>query len=147
MRVSNRLADLGEDRNESPVVGGFGFEQVGECLALDEFHCQKGSSVRQCADVVNRRNRGVLKLTCDADFVEKPARSRRTGRNVFPQKLDRDIATEGDFSRAIDDSHPTSADFFEEFVAWWGDRGCGSTCTDGQFNCLFGEIWQAVRDG
>ena len=74
--VADRLADLLEHRQEPAAVGrrvGPPSEQVVEGLALDELHRQERPAVGQRADLVDRRDAGVLQLAGDPGLVEEPA--------------------------------------------------------------------------
>src|SRR5437870_2698779 len=76
-------------------------QQVGEGVALDELHGEEWPSVRQGAEVVDRRNRGVLELAGDARLVEEAPGCRRVDREAVLKELDRDSAIEGDFPGPI----------------------------------------------
>src|SRR5262249_13376533 len=123
--VGDRLADLGEDRDEPAAVGGFGRQQGGEGVALDQLHHQERAAVGERADVVDGGDGRVLELGGDAGLVEEPGGGRRVGPVAGLQELDGHVAVEGDLAGAVDDAHPAGADLFEKFVARHRRGGCG----------------------
>ena len=80
--VPDRLAHLLEHRQEPPAVGrrvGPLLEQLVERPPLDELHRQERPAVGQGADLVDRRDAGVLELAGDPRLVEEPAGGERVG--------------------------------------------------------------------
>ena len=111
--VRHRLADLLEDRHEPAAVGrrvGPAFEQLVEGLALDQLHGQERPAVGQRAEVVNRRDGGVLQLAGDAGLVGEAAGRPGFGAVLLLQHLDGDFAAEGGVGGAVDDAHAAAGD-------------------------------------
>ena len=91
--IGDCLADLLEHRDEigraarangrvrarTRVITDTVRQDVGERLALDELHHEERATVGERADVVNGRDRGVLKLTGDARLVGAAAVGESTG--------------------------------------------------------------------
>ena len=113
MGVRDCLTDLCEYRDQGRAIRGFSRKQIGERVALDELHREERPAIRQRADVVNRRNRGMLELTGDARFVEKAPGAGRTDGEASLEELQSDIAVEGDLPRSVDDAHAARTDLFE----------------------------------
>ncbi len=117
VRVRDRLAHLREHRHEAPVIPGIGGEQVGEGVPLDELHHQERAAVGQRAEVVDRRDAGVLELAGDSRLGEEAACDGRVGRIAILEELDGDVAVEREVAGAVDDAHPAAADDRTECVA------------------------------
>ena len=87
--VGDRLADLLEHRHEPAAVGrrvGPVLEQVVEGAALDQLHGQERPAVGQGADLVDRRDAGVLELAGDPGLLARTGgRPGRVGREAGPR--------------------------------------------------------------
>ena len=96
--VGDGLADLLEGGDEPTAVGG----RVGpvaehrvEGPPLDQLHGQERPAVGQGAEVVDRRDAGVLELAGDPGLVDEPTRQQRPGGEPLLQDLDGHLAAEG----------------------------------------------------
>ena len=85
--VADGLADLLEGGEQAAAVGG----RVGavaedrvEGAALDQLHGQEGAAVGQRAEVVDRRDAGVLELAGDPRLVDEPSRDHRARGEAAP---------------------------------------------------------------
>ena len=68
------------NRPRSAAGSGRSREQVVQGAALDQLHGQERPAVGQGADLVDRRDAGVLELAGDPGLVEEPAGGGRVGR-------------------------------------------------------------------
>ncbi len=59
--LAHHLEITQESRQVMSRLGAFG-QQFGQSASLDEFHREVGTAVQQFADVVDRRDAGVLQL-------------------------------------------------------------------------------------
>ena len=110
--VGERLADLLEDGREPAALGrrvGPRLQQPVEGGALDELHGQEGPAVGQRAEVVDRRDGGVLQLAGDAGLVGEAAGGGGVGAVLLLQHLDGDFAAERGVGGAVDDAHAAAA--------------------------------------
>ena len=82
--------------------------------ALDELHGQKRPAVRQRAEVVHRRDGGVLELAGNACLVGEPAGHPGAGAVLLLQHLHGDFPAERGIGGAEDDAHAAAGDLITE---------------------------------
>jgi hypothetical protein len=123
--VGHRLADVLEDRYDSPPVGGRVRalpEQGGQGAALDQLYGQKRPAVREHAEVVHGRDVGVLQLPGDAGLVGEPPGRAGIGRVLLLQHLDGDLAAQHGVGGAVNGAHAAAGDLLAQPIPRGGVR-------------------------
>ncbi len=110
--IGDRLADLLEDGQEAAALRGVSAapEHGGERFALDQLHGQERPAIGQAAQVINRRDGGVLELRGDAGLVEEPPRRAGVGAVTLLQQLDCDFALQDRVGGPEDGPHAATGD-------------------------------------
>ena len=95
--VGHRLADLLEDREElHPILGGASarLEQRRQGAAPDELHRDEQPAVGEAAQLVDRRDPGVLELAADLGLLDEPADHLGVVAVLLPDHLDGEVPAE-----------------------------------------------------
>ena len=113
--LANRLED-GQPACGGAAVGqwvGPIFQDRVEGVSLDELHRQEGPAIGESADLVDRRDAGVLQLASDPRLTEEALGRYRIGCVSLGQQLDGDVAIQGGVAGAIDNAHAPVANLLE----------------------------------
>lgn len=126
--VGDRLGDLLEHREEPGTVHGRAralFEQLVQGAATNQLHGQERPAIRGSADLVNGRDRRVLKLRGDERFLDKALRRLYLTGEALLKELHRHVALQRQIASPIDDAHATAANLIQKLVA---RRRCLGPC-------------------
>ena len=119
MRVGDRLGDRLEDRQEPRlVVGGIlaVAKQSGQGTALDQLHCEVGTSVTVGAELVDRDDPGMLELTANLRLLDKPADQFGPFPVPIQEYLDGQLSSQVGVAAAEDGPHAATADLTKKLV-------------------------------
>jgi hypothetical protein len=123
--VGHRLAHLGEDAQEPPQVllrVGPLAQQLGQGVALDQFHREEGLVVGESPQLVDRGDAGMLELPGNLRLLEEAADQLGAIAVFVQQHLDRQFPAELGVASFEDGPHAPAADLVEQQVASRG--GC-----------------------
>ncbi len=111
----DRLGDLLEHLDEPGQVGGRGLavlEELGEGVAVDALHDEEVAAVAQGAEGVDRQDGRVREPGGDLRLGDEPIRF------ALPreERLDGDLAIEGEVVGRVNGPHPAPGDFAGDLV-------------------------------
>src|SRR5688572_4015911 len=116
--IADRLTDGLEDRQ---IVDLACLDQRVKRLTSNQLHGEKGPAVANRANLMYRRNAGMLKLTRNPRFlIEARNRCRIIGHPLL-QDFDGDFPLQTQIAGAINLTHAAPGDEVEDLVArnWW----------------------------
>ena len=90
-------------------------DDAAELVAADELHRDERHAVG-FADFVDDGDVGMFDERGGARLAQQPLAPDRVVHEIVGQDLERDLASEVDVHRAIDDPHPAAADFLADLV-------------------------------
>jgi hypothetical protein len=116
MRVLHGPRYLSHERDAFPWIISLREASFCQAAAGRKFHAEEGQSIFALADFVDWQNVWMIKARSRLRFAPKAREGFVGGSRITQDSLDSDNATRMTLTRAINNSHSSSSNFFENFV-------------------------------